>query len=53
MRLVRYRADAPASLVLLEARLGGSVGLDTLPDLILNDLTGEPTAEYRRIYHMS
>ena len=53
MRLVRFRADAPASLVLLEARLGGSVGLDILSDLILNETTGTPTAEYRRIYHMS
>ena len=53
LRLVRHHADAKVSLILLEARSGGSVGLDILPDLILNDPFGEPSVEYRRIYHIS
>lgn len=52
LRLVRHHADAKVSLLLLEARLGGSVGLEILPDLVLNDPAGTPSAEYRRIYHM-
>ena len=53
LRLVRHHGGSKVSLVLLEARLGGNVGLEILPDLILNDPAGAPTAEYRRIYHIS
>ena len=53
LRLVRHHDGAKVSLILLEARFGGSVGLDILPDLVLNDPSGEPSGEYRRIYHIS
>ena len=52
LRLVRHHAGANVSLILVEARLGGSVGLKILPDLVLNDPSGAPSAEYRRIYHL-
>ena len=52
MRLVRHHTGAKVSLLLLEARLGGSTGMEILPDLILNDPSGSPTGEYRRIYHL-
>ncbi len=53
LRLVRFRSDVPVSLILLEARLDANVGLTIERDLVLNDAAGEPTEEYRRIYHMS
>ena len=53
MRLVRYRPCGPVSLVLLQSRLGANTGLEILPDLILNDADGAPSAEYRRIYHIT
>ena len=52
LRVVRYRPDAPAALILLEARRGGKVGIQIQNDLILNDSSGKPTGEYRRIYHI-
>ena len=50
IRFVRHRQDSPISLLLMEARKGGSPGLVYEPDLILHDEHGE-TAEYRRMYH--
>lgn len=52
LRLVRHHAGADVSHILLDSRLGGKPGLSILPDLILFDDSGAPTAEYRRIYHM-
>lgn len=53
LRLVRHHNGAKVSLILIEARLGGNVGMDILPDLFLYDPSGAPSAEYRRIYHIS
>lgn len=52
LRLVQHRADAPFSLVLIRASLGGKPGLRILPTLTLHGPDGTPGAEYRRIYHM-
>ena len=51
IRFVRHRPDSPVSLVLLEARKGGRPGLGYEPDLVLFDLNGNETAEYRQMYH--
>lgn len=51
LQLVRHRADAPASLVLLEAVRGGSPGLRLAPDCILYAPDGALTPDGRRIYH--
>jgi len=53
LRLVRHHFGADASLVLVEARLGGNPGLRLENDLILFDPDGSESAEYRRIYHLS
>lgn len=52
LRLVRHHASAAPSALLLEARAGGKPGLQIEPELILHTPDGEPTEEYRRIYHM-
>lgn len=52
LRCVRYKPDAPVSLVLLQCRRGGKPGLQFLPDLILRQTDGTPTEEYQQIYHM-
>ncbi len=52
LRLVRSQPGKPVCLVLIQARLGASVGLEIRPDLILFDAAGAPTGEYRRIYHL-
>lgn len=52
LRLVRHRADSPASLLLARAVAGGKPGLRCLPELLLSEADGTPSAEYRRIYHM-
>ncbi len=49
--LVRHRPQAPVSLILLSCRKGGKPGLQ-LEELTLFDQNGEPTADYRRIYHL-
>ena len=51
LRFVRHRPDAPVSLMLIESRLNGKPGLRLEPELILFDLAGHETPEYRRIYH--
>jgi tRNA1Val (adenine37-N6)-methyltransferase len=53
LRLVRHHPGANASLVLMEARLGGRPGLRLENDLFLFDPDGSESAEYRRIYHLS
>ena len=50
LRFVRHSTSSDVSLVLLEARLGGSPGIRYMPDLILFSADGEPTEDYRRIY---
>ncbi|MBR0354726.1 MAG: hypothetical protein IJK35_05100, partial [Oscillospiraceae bacterium] len=51
LRLVCHRADSAPSLALLEARRGGRPGLRIEPMLVLTDLDGGESAEYKRIYH--
>ena len=50
LRLVRHRPDSPISLILLACRKGGTPGL-TLEELTLFDAAGDPTDDYKRIYH--
>ncbi len=52
LRLVRHRANAPVSHILVESRYGGKPGLQIEPELLLFSDSGEPTMEYRKIYHM-
>ena len=53
LRLVRHHAEAAVSLALLDSRRGGRPGLHIDPDFILFDAAGQPTADYRRAYHMA
>ena len=52
LRLVRHRPDSPISLILLSCRKGGKPGLQW-EELCLFNADGTPTADYRRIYHIS
>lgn len=49
--LVRHQADSPVNLVLLQLRKGGKPGLKW-EEIVLHDLSGAPTEQYRRIYHL-
>ena len=51
LRLVRHRADGPVALVLLQLRKGAKPGL-ILEELAFYTSDGQPTEDYRRIYHM-
>ena len=51
LRLVRHRPDAPVSLILLSCRKGGKPGLQW-EELCLFNADGEPTEDYKRIYHI-
>ena len=51
LRLVRHRPDAPVSLILLSCRRGGKPGLQW-EELCLFNAAGEPTEDYKRIYHI-
>ena len=51
LRLVRHRPDAPVSLILLSCRKGGKPGLQW-EELCLFNAAGEPTEDYKRIYHI-
>ena len=51
LRLVRHRPDAPVSLILLSCRRGGKPGLQW-EELCLFNANGEPTEDYKRIYHI-
>ena len=53
LRLVCRDADAAPSLVLVEARRGGKPGLTIEPALLLQNLDGTESEEYRRIYHQN
>lgn len=52
LRAVCPKPGAAPSLLLLRAVRGGKPGLDWQAPLVLADETGQPTEEYRRIYHM-
>ena len=49
--LLRHRQDGPITLVLLQLRKGGKPGL-ILEETALFDSLGQPTEDYRRIYHI-
>lgn len=49
---VRHQPSAPYSIVLLEGRRGGKPGLTLEPELTLFDAEGQPSAQYRSIYHL-
>ena len=51
LRLVRHRPDSPVSLILLSCRRGGKPGLQW-EELCLFNAAGEPTEDYKRIYHI-
>lgn len=51
LRLVRHRQDGPISLILLQCRKGGKVGLK-IDEIFLFDTDGAPSAQYRSIYHL-
>ena len=52
IRTVHARAEKAPKLILLEAVKGGGSALNWLPPLILSESDGQPSGEYRRIYHM-
>ena len=49
--LLRHRPDKPISLVLLQCRKGAKPGL-TIEEEVLQTADGEPSAYYRRLYHI-
>lgn len=49
--LVRHSPQKDVSLILLQLRKGGKPGL-TLEELCLTDETGQPSPEYKSIYHI-
>ena len=51
IRFLRHHAGAPASLVLLQARLGAKPGTALEPDLLLFTPDGRETRDYQQIYH--
>jgi len=52
LRFVKKQAEAVPSLVLITAKKGGKSGLTILPDLVLYNMDGSESSEYRRIYHI-
>lgn len=51
LTLVRYDSTKPVSLILLKFRKGAKPGL-TWKELLLHTPTGDPTEQYRAIYHL-
>ena len=49
--LVRHRKESPVSLILVQCRKGAKPGL-VWEELCLFDENGQPTEEYRKIYHL-
>ena len=49
--LLRHRAGAPVSLILLQCRKGGNPGL-IWEEESLFDCNGQPTPYYRKLYHL-
>lgn len=48
--LLRHRPDGPVALVLVQCRKGAKPGL-TWEEICLRDQEGQPTEQYKRIYH--
>lgn len=51
MQLVRHRAGGPVSLVLVQFRKGAKPGLSWEEECLFDE-KGQPTAYYRRLYHI-
>lgn len=51
LRTVSHSAEKEPSLVLIEARRGGSAGLKILPPLFIRNADGSETEEVLKIYH--
>lgn len=51
LRLVRHKPDGQIALILLQCRKGGKPGL-VWEEMCLFDGQGQPTADYKRIYHI-
>ena len=49
--LVRHKEGSPVTLILLQCRKGGKPGL-LWEELTLHTATGEPTDDYRKLYHL-
>ena len=50
--LLRHRPDGPVALVLLQMRKGAKPGL-VWEDIVLKDADGNPSNDYKRIYHQA
>ncbi len=50
--LLRHRPDGPVALVLLQFRKGAKPGL-IWEDIVLKDNNGNPSEDYKRIYHQT
>jgi len=48
--LLRHKEDGPVALVLIQCRKGARPGL-LWEDMVLYDRNGQPTDDYRKIYH--
>ena len=48
--LLRHRPDGPVALILLQLRKGAKPGL-ILEEIVLKDTDGNPSEDYKRIYH--
>lgn len=51
LRLVRHKPDKEVSLIMLACRKGGKPGL-VWEELCLHDSSGQPTPEYKKLYHL-
>ncbi|MDO4815548.1 MAG: methyltransferase [Bacillota bacterium] len=51
LRTVSHSAEKEPSLILLEARRGGSAGIKLMPPLFIRNADGSETEEILRIYH--
>ena len=50
--LLRHRPDGPVALVLVQMRKGAKPGL-VWEDIVLKDADGNPSNDYKRIYHQA
>lgn len=51
LRLIRHKPGSKFSLILLQCRKGGKTGL-LWEEICLQDEAGNPTQDYKRIYHL-
>ena len=49
--LVRHKENGPVTLILLQCRKGGKPGL-LWEELTLHTPAGDPTDDYRKLYHL-